>query len=127
MVILGGLDGRFYSLDVNTGVEVFSKYVGASLGTTPTIGAAASGEQYMFQTVGGLDERYGQPVSGVFIALKIRGGPMVPIIDENWVNAEEPADEELPINVVLPVLLLIVLVFALASFGPKRIMSLIRN
>ena len=50
-----------------------------------------------------------------------------PIIDENWVNAEEPADEELPINVVLPVLLLIVVVFALASFGPKRIMSLIRN
>ena len=127
MVILGGLDGRFYSLDVNTGEEIFSKYVGASLGTTPTIGAAASGEQYMFQTVGGLDERYGQPVSGVFIALKIRGGPMVPIIDENWVNAEEPADEELPINVVLPVLLLIVVVFALASFGPKRIMSLIRN
>ena len=129
MVILGGLDGRFYSLDVNTGEEVFSKYVGASLGTTPTIGAAASGEQYMFQTVGGLDERYGQPVSGVFIALKIRGGPMVPILDENWVNvnAEEPADEELPINVVLPVLLLIVVVFALASFGPKRIMSLIRN
>ena len=127
MVILGGMDGRFYSLDVNTGEEVFSKYVGASLGTTPTIGAAASGEQYIFQTVGGLDERYGQPVSGVFIALKIRGGPMVPIIDENWVNAEEPADEELPINVVLPVLLLIVVVFALASFGPKRIMSLIRN
>ena len=128
MVILGGMDGRFYSLDVNTGEEVFSKYVGASLGTTPTIGAAASGEQYIFQTVGGLDERYGQPVSGVFIALKIRGGPMVPIIDENWINAaEEPADEELPINVVLPVLLLIVVVFALASFGPKRIMSLIRN
>ena len=52
---------------------------------------------------------------------------MVPIIDENWVNTAEPADEELPINVVLPVLLLIVVVFALASFGPKRIMSLIRN
>jgi len=127
MVILGGLDGRFYSLDVNTGEEIFSKYVGASLGTTPTIGAAASGEQYMFQTVGGLDERYGQPVSGVFIALKIRGGPMVPIISDPIDETQALADEELPLNVVLPVLSLIVVVFALASFGPKRIMSLIRN
>ena len=127
MVILGGMDGRFYSLDVNTGEEVFSKYVGASLGTTPTIGAAASGEQYMFQPVGGLDERYGQPVSGVFIALKIRGGPMVPIISDPIDETQALADEELPINVVLPVLLLIVVVFALASFGPRRIISLIRN
>ncbi len=128
MVILGGFDGRFFGIDVNTGEEVFSKYVGASLGTTPTIGAAASGEQYMFQPVGGLDERYGQEVSGVFIALKIRGGPMVPIMaDPNYEKVEAPVDEELPINVVLPVLLLIVVVFALASFGPKRIMSLIRN
>ena len=127
MVILGGMGGRFYSLDVNTGEEVFSKYVGASLGTTPTIGAAASGEQYMFQPVGGLDERYGQPVSGVFIALKIRGGPMVPIISDPIDETQALADEELPINVVLPVLLLIVVVFALASFGPRRIISLIRN
>ena len=127
MVILGGIDGRFYSLDVNTGEEVFTKYVGASLGTTPTIGAAASGEQYMFQTVGGLDERYGQPVSGVFIALKIRGGPMVPIMSDSIDETQALADEELPLNVVLPVLSLIVVVFALASFGPKRIMSLIRN
>ena len=127
MVILGGMDGRFYSLDVDTGEEIFSKYVGASLGTTPTIGAAASGEQYMFQPVGGLDERYGQPVSGVFIALKIRGGPMVPIISDPIDETQALADEELPINVVLPVLLLIVVVFALASFGPRRIISLIRN
>ena len=127
MVIFGALDGRFYSLDANSGENIYSKYVGASLGTTPTIGAAASGEQYIFQPVGGLDERYGQPVSGVFIALKIRGGPMVPIIADPIDETQAPADEELPINVVLPVLLLIIVVFALASFGPKRIMSLIRN
>ena len=81
----------------------------------------------MFQTVGGLDERYGQPVSGVFIALKIRGGPMVPIMSDSIDETQALADEELPLNVVLPVLSLIVVVFALASFGPKRIMSLIRN
>ena len=127
MVIFGALDGRFYSLDANSGENIYSKYVGASLGTTPTIGAAASGEQYIFQPVGGLDERYGQPVSGVFIALKIRGGPMVPIIADPIDETQAPADEELPINVVLPVLLLIIVVFALASFGPKRIMSLVRN
>ena len=100
--------------------------MGAALGTTPTIGAAASGEQYIFQPVGGLDHRYGQPVSGVFVSLKIRGGPMVPILDS---VAEEPVidDEELPVNVVIPVLLLIVTVFLLASFGPKRILSLINR
>ena len=127
MIIFGALDGRFYVLDESSGENIYSKYVGASLGTTPTIGAAASGEQYIFQPVGGLDERYGQPVSGVFIALKIRGGPMVPIIADSIDETQAPADEELPINVVLPVLFLIIVVFALASFGPKRILSLVRN
>ena len=70
MIIFGSNDGRFYSLHSETGEFIYSKYVGASLGTTPTIGAAASGEQYIFQPVGGLDDRYGQPVSGVFISLK---------------------------------------------------------
>ena len=125
MVVFGSHDGRFYTLDSETGEFIYSKYVGAALGTTPTIGAAASGEQYIFQPVGGLDHRYGQPVSGVFVSLKIRGGPMVPILDP--VVEESPVidDEELPINVVVPVLLLIVTVFLLASFGPKRILSLI--
>ncbi len=128
MIIFGALDGRFYTLDAETGEFIYSKYVGASLGTTPTIGAAASGEQYIFQPVGGLDERYGQPVSGVFIALKIRGGPMVPIIADDAIEeTTEVNDEELPINVVVPVLLLIVVVFILASFGPKRILSLINR
>ena len=127
MILFGSNDGRFYSLSAETGEFIYSKYVGASLGTTPTIGAAASGEQYVFQPVGGLDDRYGQPVSGVFISLKIRGGPMVPIIDP--VAEESPVidDEQLPINVVIPVLLLIVVVFLLASFGPKRILTLINR
>ena len=92
-----------------------------------TIGAAASGEQYIFQPVGGLDDRYGQPVSGVFISLKIRGGPMVPILDPVAEESSVIDDEELPINVVVPVLILIVVVFFLASFGPKRILSLINR
>ena len=127
MVVFGSHDGRFYTLNSETGEFIYSKYVGAALGTTPTIGAAASGEQYIFQPVGGLDHRYGQPVSGVFVSLKIRGGPMVPILDP--VVEESPVidDEELPINVVVPVLLLIVVVFLLASFGPKRILSLINR
>ena len=127
MVIFGSNDGRFYSINAETGEFIYSKYVGASLGTTPTIGAAASGEQYVFQPVGGLDERYGQPVSGVFISLKMRGGPVVPILDPVDEESAPIDDEELPINVVIPVLLLITVVFILASFGPKRILSIINR
>ena len=127
MIIFGSNDGRFYSLHSETGEFIYSKYVGASLGTTPTIGAAASGEQYVFQPVGGLDDRYGQPVSGVFISLKIRGGPMVPVLDPVVEDSTVIDDEELPVNVVVPVLILIVVVFLLASFGPKRILSSINR
>ena len=53
---------------------------------------------------------------------------MVPIIADDAIEeTTEVNDEELPINVVVPVLLLIVVVFILASFGPKRILSLIYN
>ena len=52
---------------------------------------------------------------------------MVPIIADSIDETQALADEELPINVVLPVLFLIIVVFALASFGPKRILSLVRN
>ncbi|MBH59298.1 MAG: hypothetical protein CMO19_02630 [Thaumarchaeota archaeon] len=125
MIIFGSNDGRFYSLNAETGEFIYSKYVGASLGTTPTIGAAASGEQYVFQPVGGLDDRYGMPVSGVFISLKMRGGPVVPILDPVEEESATSTDEELPLNVVIPVLALIVVVFLFASFGPKKLLSLI--
>ena len=125
MIIFGSLDGSIYAIDQETGEQVFRKTIGASLGTTPTIAAAASGEQHLFLPVGGLDTRYGQPVSGVFVTSKIRGGPLVPI-DSN-AHEETIEDADLPLNIAVPVIVLIILVFLLASFGPKRIFSLIQK
>ena len=127
MVIFSSLDGSINALDEQTGELVFNKFIGASLGTSPTIASAASGEQFIFQTVGGLPERFGQPVSGVFVASHIRGGPMVPIDSEPLEEIEAEEQAELPLNVVLPVILLIVIVFIIASFGPSRIISIVKK
>ena len=74
-----------------------------------------------------MPERFGQPVSGVFIAAHIRGGPMVPIDSEPLEEIEAEEQAELPLNVVLPVILLIVIVFIIASFGPSRIISIVKK
>ena len=82
----------------------------------------------MFQSVGGLPERFGQPVSGVFVAQKLRGGPQVPIIpDEIEIPEESEIDDELPLNIVFPALVLILLVFIFTAFGPSRIKNMIKK
>ena len=129
MVLYSGLDGQIHVLDELSGEEIFTRFIGAALGTSPIIGAAASGEQFIFQSVGGLPERFGQPVSGVFVAQKIRGGPQVPILpDEIEIPiSESENDGELPLNIVFPALVLILFVFIFTAFGPSRIKNLIKK
>ena len=128
MVMYSGLDGQIHGLDELSGEDVFQKFIGAALGTSPIIGAAASGEQFLFQSVGGLPERFGQPVSGVFVAQKLRGGPQVPIIpDEIEIPEESEIGDELPLNIVFPALVLILLVFIFTAFGPSRIKNIIKK
>ena len=49
----------------------------------------------------------------------------IEIFIEEEIEAEEQA--ELPLNVVLPVIILIVIVFIIASFGPSRIISIVKK
>ena len=127
MVLYSGLDGAIHVLDELSGKEIFTRFIGAALGTSPIIGAAASGEQFIFQSVGGLPERFGQPVSGVFVAQKIRGGPQVPILPDEIEIPESENDGELPLNIVFPALVLILFVFIFTAFGPSRIKNLIKK
>ncbi len=102
LVILSSLNGRIYSLDSDTGQEVRVKRLGAALGTAPTIGAAASGEQFLYQLVGGLPARFGTPVSGAIIAHKIRGGPVVDLSRPPDVGDSPSPDKggQLPLNIM---------------------------
>ena len=127
LVIYSGLDGKIHALNSVNGDMIFEKFIGASLGTSPVIGAAASGEQFLFQSVGGLPERFGQPVAGVFVAQNIRGGPQVPIVHDEIEAVDLEADGELPLNIVIPALVLILLVFIFTAFGPSRIKNMIKK
>ena len=129
LVLYSSLDGQIHALNSVNGDPIYEKFIGAALGTSPVIGAAASGEQFLFQTVGGLPERFGQPVSGVFVAQKIRGGPQVPIVSDEIEPHESEVDggSELPLNIVFPALVLILLVFIFTAFGPSRIKKLIKK
>lgn len=127
LVLYSGLDGQIHALNSVNGDPIYEKFIGAALGTSPVIGAAASGEQFLFQSVGGLPERFGQPVSGVFVAQIIRGGPQVPIVSDEIESPESEVDggSELPLNIVLPALVLILFVFIFTAFGPSRLKKLI--
>ena len=129
LVLYSSLDGQIHALNSVNGDPIYEKFIGAALGTSPIIGAAASGEQFLFQSVGGLPERFGQPVSGVFVAQKIRGGPQVPIVSDEIEPHESEVDggSELPLNIVFPALVLILLVFIFTAFGPSRIKKLIKK
>lgn len=127
LVIYSGLDGKIHALNSVNGDMIFEKFIGASLGTSPVIGAAASGEQFLFQSVGGLPERFGQPVAGVFVAQNILGGPQVPIVHDEIEAVDLEADGELPLNIVIPALVLILLVFIFTAFGPSRIKNMIKK
>ena len=54
LVFVSSLNGRIYGLDASTGDAVYVKPLGAALGIPPTIAAAADGEQFLYQTIGGL-------------------------------------------------------------------------
>ena len=129
LVLYSSLDGQIHALNSVNGDPIYEKFIGAALGTSPIIGAAASGEQFLFQSVGGLPERFGQPVAGVFVAQKIRGGPQVPIVSDEIEPHESEVDggSELPLNIVFPALVLILLVFIFTAFGPSRIKKLIKK
>jgi len=126
LVFVSSLNGRIYPLDASTGDEIYVKPLGAALGIPPTIAAAANGEQFLYQTIGGLPARYTTPVSGLIVALKIRGGPQVPIIppDENGDMPPEPVNgAQLPLTLLIPAVVVIAVVFLLAAFGRRALNS----
>lgn len=127
LVFFASLNGKLYALDTDTGQNMYIKDFGAlaAMGVPPTIAAGASGEQYLYQVIGGVSDRFTQPVSGLIVSMKIRGGPVVdigmPPVDREPPQPDRSPGEipQIPLTIVLPALAVIVAVFMLAAFGKK--------
>ena len=112
MVFLGSLDGNIYALKSSTGEIAYKKFFGTPLGLPPTIAADAKGRISLFQIVGGLQERWDTPVSGIVVILKQKNAPTVPGPEQ---RQEQPNGSlQLSMDLLIPIVAIAVV---LALFG----------
>ncbi|MCS4538686.1 MAG: PQQ-binding-like beta-propeller repeat protein [Thaumarchaeota archaeon] len=119
MVFLGSIDGNIYALKSDTGEIAYKKFFGTPLGLPPTIAADAKGIVSMFQVVGGLQDRWNIPVSGIVVILKHKNAAIPPSAPAQQAD-QLGGSLQLPMDLLIPIMAVVVVLVLFGVLAMRR-------
>jgi outer membrane protein assembly factor BamB len=123
LVYIGGLDGNLYALRADNGDVALKKFFGASLGLPPSVAADAAGRPMLYQMIGGLQPRWGQTVSGIVVALKLRQStapqPQTLGTPSKETTTPQPQPSPIPQDLLIPIVAAVVVVVLFGALAMR--------